>query len=254
VIDSTTELQAAPHEARWEVGLSGDEPDLWFLATYFSTGSPRVVRAHRNEGYALCDDSFDQLETDESIRERAAELLHVLVGALRLDEQQTGSIAVGAVVRVLEDGQHAAHVFAHDTVRFRDEASAEVVRQGSVAPEPIQPVQKRAVGLASSDAAVAKVLRLLGKGDDNWVNLYRVFEVVEEDLGGQHQAQQAGLVADADIRRFKHSSNSVAVGGDDARHGKGREAAPASPMSLSEATKFVKRFARAWLERKSGPR
>ncbi len=64
--------------------------------------------------------------------------------------------------------------------------------------------------LALRDKAIAKALRLCSR-DLNWVNLYRIYEVISEDAGG---------IADKNIQIFKASANNSNVTGDFSRHGK----------------------------------
>ena len=113
------------------------------------------------------------------------------------------------------------------------------------------PPQPRTIALAMlarSDSAVAKALRLLSAADSNsWVGLYRIYEVVEADVGGESALKTCGWGSPADLKRFKHSANSVSVGGDAARHGKELTSPPNNPMSLEEAGSYVTYIVSAWL-------
>src|SRR6266545_1349610 len=66
---------------------------------------------------------------------------------------------------------------------------------GNVITQPAPPPPRSAVllQLATGDAAIAKVLRLLSAPDAmTWVGLYRIHEVIEVDLGGQHKLEKQG--------------------------------------------------------------
>ncbi|MFZ1765098.1 MAG: hypothetical protein WAT68_00280 [Candidatus Nitrotoga sp.] len=105
--------------------------------------------------------------------------------------------------------------------------------------------------LAYTDQAVAKVLRLLSAADAmTWVGLYRLHEVIEADVGGQHKLEKSGWGSTDDFRRFKHSANSVQVGGDKSRHGKEPQVPPKNPMTLAEAEAYGKYIVQAWLTSK----
>jgi hypothetical protein len=94
--------------------------------------------------------------------------------------------------------------------------------------------------------AVQKALRLRGIPSLGWVELYRILEVVttEKDLD---EIISLGWATRAELRRFKHTANNVAVSGDDARHGADREDAPKPPMTLPEGQRLIDRILSAWL-------
>ena len=124
---------------------------------------------------------------------------------------------------------------------------------GNIVAPPSPPPPRSAVLLALSDAdaAVAKVLHLLSAPDVmTWVGLYRLHEVIEADIGGQHNLEKSGWGSADDLRRFKHSANSVQVGGDHSRHGKEPHTPPKYPMTLAEAEAYVKYIVQAWIAAK----
>jgi hypothetical protein len=97
---------------------------------------------------------------------------------------------------------------------------------------------------AATDGATSKILRLLGNGHLGWVELYRLLEALEDAAGHSATAQWSSA---KDIRRFKHTANSVAAAGDEARHGKERTDPPKEPMSLGEARALVIDLVKRWL-------
>jgi hypothetical protein len=100
------------------------------------------------------------------------------------------------------------------------------------------------------DVNVAKVLRLLSSGQPSWVELYRILEVVEQDIRGLKYIAQQGWATDIALRRFKHTANSPTTAGDDARHGKESTRPPTNPMMLSEANALIATILHNWLRTK----
>jgi len=94
--------------------------------------------------------------------------------------------------------------------------------------------------LALGNKKVAKVLRLCSRELD-WVNLYRIYEVVSEDIGG--------LTGD-DIKIFKGSANNNNVTGDYSRHGKMNVGTPEKTMRLADAQHLIKSKVREWVYNK----
>ena len=171
-----------------------------------------------------------------------------------MERGATQALEGHAVIRRHEDGREDVFLYLHDTITVRAQVVAGIVYADNPTESVpvIQPAPRAVstVALALSDASVAKAYRLLGRGAKNWVDLYRVYEVLEKDMGGQHSVQRLGWVTEDEIRRFKHSANSPAVGGDDARHGAEQHDAPSNPLSLEEAESVVHRLLAAWLEHK----
>ena len=96
-----------------------------------------------------------------------------------------------------------------------------------------------------------KALRLAARDDaTEWVGLYRIYEVIEADLGGEHATAAPGMFPA--LKRFKHTCQSVAVAGDDARHGVERERPPRNPVTLDEARAGVAALMERWIGRLLG--
>ena len=105
--------------------------------------------------------------------------------------------------------------------------------------------------LAKTDTSVAKVMRLIAAPDHkSWVGMYRIHEVIEEDVGGEYKLQSRDWGSTKDLKRFKHSANSVSVGGDSARHGKEVEQPPNNPMPIDEAYAYLNYVLQSWLSSK----
>ena len=96
------------------------------------------------------------------------------------------------------------------------------------------------IPLALGHKTVAKVLRLCSKELD-WANLYRIYEVISEDIGG---------LTGKDIKIFKGSANNSNVTGDFSRHGKMNVGTPKETMRLADAQHLIKSKVREWIYNK----
>lgn len=117
------------------------------------------------------------------------------------------------------------------------------------------------IALALIDVAVAKALRLFSQ-DSDWVNLYRIFEIIREDMP-KGRIHALGWATGKEIDTFTRSANDPAITGDFARHGKifrgkkkpsrqtrRNKSTPPDTMSLASARHLIGRFLRAWLSHK----
>ena len=100
-----------------------------------------------------------------------------------------------------------------------------------------EPDISKFISIALSDKTVAKALRLCSKELD-WVNLYRIYEVISEDMED---------LKGKDIKVFKGSANNSKVTGDHSRHGKINVVAPKKTMKLSDAQHLIKSKVREWV-------
>ena len=104
--------------------------------------------------------------------------------------------------------------------------------------------------LLRSDSNVQKVQRLLGDLPLDWANLSRIVEVIEGDVGGQHELIRRGYTSKEMRSLFGSTANNPAAAGDLARHGYSKEAPPKDPMTLEAARGYVLDMHRSWLESK----
>jgi hypothetical protein len=184
----------------------------------------------------------------------AAYLIQFFAGFLQIECRIAGQFRTGGVYKKHDDGRQDATVFVQG-VQARAEVGVLGVHGRDqwgnlVKVEPKRCPALLAVELALHDPAMAKVLRLLGKAEPSWVDLYRIYEVLEGDLGGQHKAQALDWISESDLKLFKRSANSVKAAGDAARHGRELAEPPLHPMTLREARSFLREMVGDWIEHK----
>jgi len=230
----------------WLVQLSGDKYDLEDLPAWFPTSEARVIEA--SDGYYLESSLFEFVEDSSEVHRLAEGLREHILGAARLMRPDFQSLGVGAVIRQYEDGRRDAFVMGSATLTLQSAKlkATGTVGSGNTTSQLPRPTQW--ISLATRDVKVAQALRLWGTGPIDWVNLYRVFEVIEGDIGGAIYRNK--WTTHTEAVRFTRTANSVAVLGDAARHAKPNVLAPAKPMSLGEARNFVRHLLEQWIDSK----
>lgn len=240
----------------WQVQIRGWGSDLEHLARHFQSQPYRVTKDERDGGFFYESDAFASCSTSEEVLALAEKEFCVLSGVLKLSRGSHEPLRAGAVYKRNAAGGRDVFVHLHDTLQIRAELGEVTVMvtdsQGNVVTKPAPPPRTIAIArLAVTDGAVAKAMRLLSAADSHsWVGLYRIYEVVEADVGGEPALKKRGWGSAGDLKRFKHSANSVAIAGDSARHGKEVTSPPANPMPLEEATAYVTYVVSAWLSSK----
>lgn len=238
-----SEQRTSGSVAYWKVKVKGSAA---ILAHWY--GEHRFLK--EGEDY-LCDPGiFADCSTVTQVRQRAVEELFHLNRYAATFLPTAGNVRLGEVSRVDEEGEtqyvyvQAAFALASASVEVwigePDGAARRVA--------PILPELQRWRQLLKQDAHVAKVERLLGEQAHDWVNLVRVVEVMEHDLGGQAVLIAQGFTSKADRSRFGRSANHHETAGDLARHGVSKGVPPDDPMPLAEARAYVDRIRRRWLK------
>ena len=236
----------------WQVSVQGAISDLEHLVRHF-TALPRVIRKDEaGLGFVYESDAFTPCTTPEEVLEAANQEFSVFSGVIKLARGSSEPLLCGGVYRRNAAGGRAAFLRVHNAVHahIADELALTLMEANgnAVNAQSVPPRTVVLANLAFSERAVEKALRLTVQADSrSWVGLYRLFEVIEADIGGQAFLIARGWSTELALKRFKHSANSVSVGGDGARHGKEAGAPPKRPMSLAEASAYVDDIMKAWL-------
>jgi hypothetical protein len=240
----------------WQVQIQGWASDLEHLARHFASAPGRVVKDERDAGFLYESDTFAACNQSDEVLKLANEELCVLSGVLKIARDSPEPLRPGAVYKKNASGGRDVFVHIYETLHVRAEVGEVTVtgtdRNGNIVTRPTPPPRAVAIAqLAGADTAVAKVMRLLAAPDHkSWVGMYRIHEVIEADVGGEHKLKACGWGSARDLKRFKHSANSVSVAGDSARHGKEFDRPPTNPMSIDEGAAYLNYVLQSWLSSK----
>jgi hypothetical protein len=234
---------------KWEVQISGDVHDLGELAKSLTNDNLRIIE--RDGQFFLETIRFSELTTSEEVTAATSDLLPMLTGASRLSLGGRTPIQIANIAKVREDGSRSLFVKVQEEIHVRHTVSLGITKSdGSI--EVVNPADKVPdwINAASKCPNVAKALRLLGTHEHDWVSLYRLYEVIEADVGGIKKITSEGWATTKAISRFKHTANSPGAIGDSARHGKESRDPPLKSMDLGEAVALVKVILHNWLRSK----
>jgi hypothetical protein len=241
-------MQSGP----WEVQLQGSASDLEHLARNFTAGALEVAWSTGDGTFLLRAASFAACSSTDALFAEAIKIATVLSGVLRLVRGSDEPLRVGTAYRTNPQGNREIAVQIqglHKRITGGDATVTITDTGGAVIPPP--PARTLSIAnLAFTDAAVEKAIRLLATDSTTWVGLDRIFEVIEGDVGGVRKLVRRKWTPLRQITRFKDSANTVAVAGEQARHGTAPGAPLERPMSIDEAAAFVNYILHAWLATK----
>lgn len=214
---------------RWLIRISGAQTDLEDVVHWFPTGST----------YAFTEETVTYVASDRfriedgfsDVFDEAKAILTVWHPAIELQSPGFQCPTIDAVVEESEDGTRKAFVLAEARAQSRFRARA---RTDSVGPTQAQLIVEQ----SQSHPILGDVLVLWGMPNRTWSRLYRIMEELERHLGVTVNVK--GLCTPKERNRFKASANNAAVSGFESRHSGGKYDPPVDPMTIEEATAFVR--------------
>jgi len=234
----------------WLVELTGDRFDLQELV---NVSLPNGITVHEANGKYYLRLSDPPGADPQEVLAEGKRLVSVINGVGTVYIAGWHPVTASSVSREEPHGGRSAFVFVTAAAQARATATASVVRAGTEIIEPAHDSPAdRALELVKVDPAVEKVFRILGNTNREFRDLYVVLETIEADIGGMHALLKQGWVTETEIKRFKHTANSVSALGDDSRHGREPTNPPLNPISLRDARSLVGKIAKEWVNSKGG--
>jgi len=234
----------------WLIHLSGNESDLKELSKSLKSDELSIIK--EDDGYYLKSVFLNQFDKASDVKNNAEDILQLINGSMYLVLSTRDRISTsGCLIKTNEDNTKMKIVSIQDTIGVRRHIGLTIQRSDGSIEEINQTDPIPAwLALASRNENITKVLRLLGKGEYNWVNLYRIFEVIANDVGSESNIVSNSWTTRNQIVRFKRTANSADAIGDESRHGVEETEPPPDPMQYSEAEAFIKTLVHNWLRTK----
>ncbi|MFJ3777548.1 hypothetical protein ACIPX0_38240 [Streptomyces sp. NPDC090075] len=240
--------------------LEGHTFDLDALVELFRSGDPKVSK--EDDGYYLGSSELDGLMDDGGqLVAAATRLLQKVTGVARILDSSFRPVSLpGTFVEDNGDGGgRRHHVVLAATAEARSKVHGVVIVTGGGQPEkpksPPPPEGPPYIQLAANHPDVAEALEILGKPSVslNWVDLYKLYEIVRSNVGDEKALKATQWVSSGDISAFTASANRPDVSGSEARHARATGAGlPKQTMNLAEGEAFIRRLVEAWWNSLSG--
>jgi hypothetical protein len=224
----------------WSLLLSGDPSSLALLPSRFQAPVLQVVR-EPDSAYYLYSTDFDPTAND--VYGEAMAKFSILLGAVAALFGPGERLGWDSIRKMSADGT-ATHV-KYGTVVMSLKASVIVTAEGGT---PAPPAGDPLVAAASQDPDVRRAFEIFGKWEPNPVNLYKVFEIIQDRCGGQAGLEKKSWSgAKKKMDRFRRSMCHQDVTGDSARHERARADPPPNPMDIAEARAYIGELLRSWI-------
>lgn len=232
---------------RWKVRLDGSESGLQDLEESFDD-DPQIVS--EDDNYYIRSQDFEELDDPDEIRKRATDFVKYIRNFGKRDSLRVSDLEASHVVKEREDGTERVYVQAETATVGVAASRATVVTEGEGGDaEVFLPADRTEewTQLAIRDERVGDLANLLDRGDD-WVNLYRIYEFIQDNIESEDNIVDQGWWSESEKDRFKQTANSRDAIGDDARHANNSIPAPANPMTKAEAKRQIDTLVDHWLQ------
>jgi len=235
----------------WEITLSGDPDDLDSLCQSLNEGLVKLLR--QGKQFLLSSDELNAIEDVQAARALAVRLIEQISGAARHCIQSCTPIRFAGLARRRPDGSRQIFLFAESIICTSTAGPITVVLRHADGSEEVHrsaDAVRELLEIARHDRNVATVLSLQSEGKTDWVNLFRIYEVVEDDCQGQMGIQRRRWASRNETSLFCQTAQSRGAIGNEARHAKETKPPPVNPMSHDHAKTLIARIVDAWLQSK----
>jgi hypothetical protein len=226
------------------IQLVGDQFDIQDLQNGLRTSDWRIVE--ETDGYYLTSDFLCSITDPKDIESKAKQIIDLLNGASSIINRNHKKIGTGSIIQMDEEGKRSIFVTINETIQIRARTNAIVLGKGVVVEEPPSIIEDW-LNIAQKHESVRDILHFFN--EITWWNLYKVYEIINDDVGGQNPLYK--LVPKTKLRLFTQAAQSRELLGDHARHAsKKKYPAPTTPMTIDEALETIKKLFENWIKLK----
>ena len=232
------------------MSLQGEGIDLELLARSFPTGP---VRVEKRKDYHLPILENDSQREATDVLADGANALAQMTAIMLAEGPNFRPPRIRGISHMMSDGSVGTTLNASVHMVVRTAAFVNVRLIGPDGKEIVQnkgPTEDQVtLQLAAKNEHLRRAQVLYGTLKHDWVNLYKVLEVMEDGNGGEAGLIAKHFVADGDIKNFKATANSFRALGLESRHGTTTSGVPAPKMTLKEAQEMFRKLFHGWREK-----
>lgn len=223
----------------WHVSIDGHRRDLERLADTFDDNPQVVQREEYDDKFFLEAEELNMLSDVSEVRRQARELLQAISGIV---EFRDGLLEELRVAGIYKEGADETTVF--DEGGLTHAYASPELREALGLSEPDRDADKELLSVAN-DEDILELLLLWERGR-GWMNLYKILEYIEHQIG--EDLDELGWMSAEDRKNFTRTANDKRIIGLDARHGSPENrSSPPQPMSHDDAVELIQSMTSRWI-------
>jgi hypothetical protein len=239
----------------WLIELGGDKLGLRALSRLLRSPDCRI--SEEGGRYYLRAADLGSLTDASDVKRTATERIAQLTGAANALFGNIEPVEVVRVIRVEPEGNPPTQFILPGSIVMRGRGL--LMASGEASDTTMSSSERTALeswdAIANRDAAVGKALRSFASGEGNPYELWKVYEIVRDDLGGKKSGKKRiidnGWATTEEIEAFEHALNCPVALGDKARHAV-KDCTEETHMPLARAESLVRGILVAWVGGKAG--
>jgi len=225
------------------IQLTGDNVDIEDIKLGLKASIWKFLK--ESDGYYLTSESVEETYDHDEVLTDVNLFLDLLNGAANIIHKDHKKVGTGCLIEIDENGQRNYFLSIHEKVTVRDRCDAEVIREGKVVEEYPSKMEGW-VSKAWTDESVRDALHFFN--EINWWNLYKVFEIIRDDVGGKTQVYK--IIDKDELECFEEVAQRRDLLGDNARHASKSRKQPSKKMTLEEASNTIIKLFETWINSK----
>lgn len=234
---------------KWLVLLDVKKSDFENLSNFLRSSDEFSLMAE-NDKYYLTSSHWESLTKPEDVHSIATKLFQHISALAMIYFPGFPLLKPDIICEVDEEGKRHRRFALSATISVDSSSCSIQLKGGQDIIRNLEFESWRK--LAEEDEIVKNVFRQFRDFEHNWINLYKVYEILKKDAGNKNKIDKIDRIKqwiDKDkIRQFTHTANSQSAIGDDARHGVDQNDPPKEPMSLPEAVALIRNLLQKWLQ------
>lgn len=227
------------------ISLKGESTDIEFVKSQLKFVEWKIIK--ESNSYYLTSDFLTENVENKDVELKAKQFVDIINGALVIILGAHKRIETTGIVEVSDMGTKSIFVEVNEKMKAQEINKAIIIRNGEALEEQIS-VFEELIKLAELYKSVQDVLHFFNEIEITWWNLYKIFEIIRDDLGSQKKTYE--IVSKAELSLFTQAAQSRELLGDDARHASKKYPSPNKDITIIEAEQTVRKLFEGWIKLK----
>ena len=228
--------------SKWLVEIVGEKSVLESLPINFILSKFNIIVDDGH--YFLSSQEFEEANDSEVNREIANKYIILLNGINKLQDSTSDPISFAGISRLDDSGKRKYIV--RKTLNIRWKVKGTDVLRSSKSKDNSTPISSKLANAALQNENMQRALSLFISPDLTWDILYKIFEIIESEVGGEIFDFED--ITRQEVNRFSQTYNSRQAIGDKSRHPGKNYQPPKNPMTFGEATEMIRTLLSQWLD------
>lgn len=221
------------------IQLTGETLDLEEIKRSLRTSDWKIIK--ETDGYYLTSDFLTAINDHKEIESKAKQFIDILNGAINLFYGNHKRIETGSIIQIDENGKKSKFVSMTGSIKNRTRVYGNLTNKDDLIEKPT--TIELWLNKAEKNESVRDVLHFFN--EISWWNLYKIFEIIRDDVGEQKELYK--FLEKNDLSHFTQAAQSRELLGDKARHASKKYKPPKTFLTLDKANELVKNLFNNWI-------